>query len=34
MNFSNFLKNNSGKWVAVGGNRWIDSKTAKKIDDC
>lgn len=28
---NDFINRLSGKWVAVGGNRWIDSKTAKKV---
>lgn len=28
---NNFINRLSGKWVAVGGDRWIDSKTAGKV---
>ena len=31
-NLSKFLETISGKWIAIGGNRWIDSKTSKKIN--
>lgn len=30
--FDNFLETASEKWVAIGGNRWIDSKIADKIE--
>ena len=32
MDLKEFLKLTRGKWIAVGGNRWIDSKTFKKVE--
>ncbi|MAG91496.1 hypothetical protein CMO83_02370 [Candidatus Woesearchaeota archaeon] len=31
MNLSTFSKEFSNKWVAIGGNRWINSKISNKI---